>query len=608
MGNDMILPSFTADQFLNTSEPYAWLSQFKDDKFRLQQLLQHMKAQAGAVGVKCFMSLWNSYLESEQKKNGIITDNATSFDGQPMELFCGTYICDDFGVRELDRYGYEQMICRHPIMPTKRLVNIDEGQERLELNYRKGKTWRQIIIEKSVIASSVQILQLAAYGVMVNSENAKQLSTYLLDMEELNYEIIPEQRSVGRLGWVLDHGFSPFVENLIFDGEANFRHMFSAVKSAGNRETWIEAMRKLRAEHTVGRLFLAASFASALVEPCGLLPFFVHAFGGQGTGKTVSLMIAASVWANPKMGEYVMTFNSTDVGQEMIASFLNSMPLCMDELQIQAASGIKDFDKTIYKLTEGIGRVRGAKNGGVRKTATWRNCMLTTGEYPIVNSNSMGGATVRVIEVECVKPVYSDLVGLVSILTENYGFAGREFIEYLQNEENWQTVQYYQKSIYSELLKSDGEAKQAASLSAIITADAIASELFFKDGNQLKVDDVKGIMTRKKDVDANIRALRWVQEFVAINAPKFTTNDFGEYRAEVWGKKDYDHYYIIKSVFDREMQAAGFNSKSFLSWAKRENILQTDKNRRTKNAMVNGAVVPTICLDVSALLAICDSE
>lgn len=606
MANDLIIPEFTADQYLNTSEPYAWLAQYKNDKFKLQQLVQRMKAQAGAVGVRCFMSLWNSYLESEQAKAGKIVDNATAFDGQPIELFCGAYICDDYGIRMVDRFGYEVSICKHPIMPTKRLINIDEGQERLEISYRKGKTWRQIIIEKSVIASATQILQLAAYGVVVNGENAKALSTYLLDLEEENYELIEETRSVGRLGWVLDHGFSPYVDKLTFDGEANFRHIFQSVRSNGDRGKWVDAMKKLRAEKTVGRLFLAASFASAILEPCGLLPFFCHAYGGQGTGKTVSLMIAASVWACPKMGEYILTFNSTDVGQEMVAAFLNSMPLCMDELQIQASSGVKDFDRTIYKLTEGIGRVRGAKNGGIRHTATWRNVMLTTGEYPIINANSMGGATVRVVEVECVEKVYSDLVGMVAVLNENYGFAGREFVEWLQDPANAEVITSVQKSFYRQLLTADGEAKQAASLSAILAADMVATELFFKDGNALTVEDVTAIMTRKKDIDANIRALRWVQEFTVINVNHFEADDYGNYKADVWGKNDSNYRYIIKSVFDREMQNAGFNATSFLSWAKRHDLLLTDKNRRTKNALVNGSVVPTVCVSIDQMQKILD--
>ena len=106
-------------------------------------------------------------------------------------------------------------------------------------------------------------------------------------------------------------------------------------------------MRAVRAEHGFGRLFLAASFASVILEPCGLLPFFLHAWGGTEVGKTVGLMIAASVWASPKIGDYIGTFNSTAVGQEMQAGFLNSLPMCIDELQIQSSEGRKDFDKSI---------------------------------------------------------------------------------------------------------------------------------------------------------------------------------------------------------------------------------------------------------------------
>ena len=190
---------------------------------------------------------------------------------------------------------------RHPIMPLERLVNIESGEERLKLAYKKARVWRSIIVEKSVIASSSSILQLAANGIMVNSENAKALSTYILEMEQLNYDLIPEQKSVGRLGWISDHGFSPYVDDLVFDGETNFKHIFNAVKPEGSRNAWLYAMQDLRKEKSPGRLFLAASFASAILEPCGLLPFFLHAWGGTETGKTVGLMIGASVWACPKM-------------------------------------------------------------------------------------------------------------------------------------------------------------------------------------------------------------------------------------------------------------------------------------------------------------------
>ena len=597
MAEEILIPEYTADDYKRSDAPFAWLYQFRNNKFLLKQLTMQMQEKAGSVGVRGFVALFNAYCEGMAQREGITLERTTEFDGQPLELLCGEYICNESGIFALDRYGYQEMICRHPLLPVSRLINIDSGEERLELAYKKGKVWRYRIIEKSVIASSNKILDLAAFGIMVNSQNAKALSTYILDIEQLNYETIPEQKSVGRLGWVFDHGFSPYVDELTFDGESNFKHTFESVRTSGNREKWIETMKKVRSEKTVGRIFLAASFASAILEPCGLLPFFVHAWGGQGNGKTVSLMIAASVWANPKMGEYITTFNSTDVGQEMMASFLNSLPLCMDELQIQAASGIRDFDKTIYKLTEGIGKTRGAKTGGIRKVSTWKNCILTTGEYPIINSNSMGGATVRVIEFECAEKVFSDLVGLCAILNENYGFAGREFVEYLQAEGNADKVNAIQKDFYRELLKTDSADKQAASASAILAADQIATELFFHDDNALTVKDMTQIMTKKEEVNVNVRTLEFVHELVGRNPMHFKSNDYGEYKTEVWGKIDDDRVYIIKSVFDRELKIEGYNSSSFLAWAKREKLIECDKDgRRTKKAVVAGATVNTVCI------------
>ena len=591
-----IIPEFTAEEYYNSSEPYKWLYQYKDDKFLMKQLLQKMKAKAGSVGVKCFVALFNAYCETVASKSGISLDNSTQFEGQPLELFSGQYKCDEAGVYFMDKFGYEVNVCRHPIMPIQRLCNADTGVERLEIAYKKGRNWRTVIVEKSVIASSSSILQLAAYGILVNSENAKALSTYILEIENLNFDVIPEQKSIGRLGWISKKHFSPYVEELVFDGESNFRNMFNAINSCGSRAAWLYAMQDLRKEKSPGRLFLAASFASVILEPCGLLPFFLHAWGGTETGKTVGLMIAASVWASPRLGDFILTFNSTSVGQEMTASFLNSLPMCIDELQIQSSAGVRDFDRIIYQLTEGVGRTRGAKTGGLQKMNTWRNCIITNGEHPISNANSGGGAVNRVIEFECDEKVYSDLVGICAVIQSNYGFAGREFVEYLQTDGAFDRVNALQKEYYRELLKSDSTDKQAASASAILAADHIATELIFKDGNNLTVADLEKIMTKKKEVNVNYRALEFVYELVERNPNRFRPNDFGEYQGEVWGKSEENCIYIIKSVFDREMGNGGFNSTAFLAWAKRNDIIITDNGKRTKKARITGSATNCVCI------------
>lgn len=598
MANELTIPEYTAEDY-DTSKPYEWLYSHRQDKFMLKQLTQKMKAQAGNVGVKGFIGLFNAYCESQAARQGVSLERSTEFDNQPVELMCGEYICNEkIGVAITDKFGYIETICRHAIMPVRRLINIDSGEERLEIAYKKGRTWRTLIAEKTVIASSSQILQLAAYGIIVNSDNAKALSTYLLAMEEMNYDTIPEQKSAGRLGWIGEHGFSPYVEHIVFDGDSKYKDIFESIQPHGSMRKWIDAVKKIRAEKTPARIYIAASFASAILEPCGLLPFFVHAWGGQGNGKTVAMMIGASVWASPVMGDYVKTFDATDVGQEKVAAFLNSLPLCLDELQIQSAAGVKDFDKMIYKLTEGVGRIRGAKNGGIQQMAKWKNCMLTSGEDPIINPNSMGGATARVIEFEFSEKAYSDLLGILEIINQNYGHAGRPFVEYLQSDGAEDRVREIQKTYYRELLQCDGVDKQAASASAILAADQIATELFFQDGNALTVNDLSAVLTKRKDVDVNARALEYIYEMVSRNQIHFKPDDAGMYKAEVWGKVDDSYIYIIKSAFDQQMALGGYNGTSFLSWAARREILKSGKGRRLLNVRFGASVLGTVCLKI----------
>ena len=280
----------------------------------------------------------------------------------------------------------------------------------------------------------------------------------------------------------------------------------------------------------------------------------------------------------------------------MMASFLNSLPMCVDELQIQSSAGIKDFDKIIYQLTEGVGRTRGAKTGGLQKVNTWKNCIITNGEHPISNANSGGGAVNRIIEFECSEKVFSDLVGICAIINENYGFAGCEFVEALQFPGAFDSLNQIQKDYYRELLKSDSTDKQAASASAILAADQIATELIFKDGNNLTVEHMVKIMTKKEEVNVNSRAYDFIMELAARNIGHFRQDEVGKYQGECWGKIEDNCIYIIKSVFDREMSMQGFNSTAFLSWAKRMGHLLTDGERRTKNCRICGNVVNCICI------------
>lgn len=559
------------------------------------QLCSQIKAKANAQGVKNFMALWKAYLETVTRQQGISLDNSTAFDGQPIELLCGEYTCDDQCVSVIDRFGFEIVVCSHPIMPIQRLVNIDTDEVKIELAFKRGNIWRTLIFDKKTLASSQQIISLASYGIAVDSENSRDLVKYLTTIETLNYEKLGEISSVGRLGWIRHNDFSPYVENVRFDGDLQFKAMFGAVKPTGSYEEWLALVKEIRKSGTVARIALAASFASALVEPCNSLPFIVHLWGGTEAGKTVGLMLAASVWANPSLGEYIRTFNTTSVGLELYAGFCNSLPLCLDELQIVKNRG--SFDDLIYMLTEGIGRGRGAKAGGLQRLQTWRNCTITTGEMPISTGVSGGGAVNRVVEVDCKdEKLFDDPRHVVDVLRKNYGFAGKLFIENLQRE-GWREFAIdAQKQFYAQLIEGESTEKQAMAGSLILAADYLIDIWLFEDGITIKASDLKQYLTDKATVDQNQRAYEWLLDFIASNPARFAPSANGDYTGECWGATDEHRAYINKSIFDAKMNEAGFNPVSFLSWARRRQLVECDKGHNTKLKRIIKTNNPVRCI------------
>lgn len=593
------IPEYTKSDYLTTTAPFEFLGSI-NDKFELKQILGVMSEQAKSVGVRNLTALFKAYMESATGKVVSAADNTTDFTGQELELSCGSWTASDMGVYGLDKFGFDVTACYHPIMPVQRLVNIDTGIHKVKIAFSLGKRWNTVIEDRSIISDARSAIGLSKYGVMVNSETSKHLVKYMADVEQLNYDTIPEVASVGRLGWIEDYGFSPYVDGLVFDGEEQFRNRFESIREKGSYEKWLSCVKSVRSGKTPGnviaRIVLAASFASVLVKPCNCLPFFVHLWGGSETGKTVSLLLAASVWANPEVGTYIQTFNSTSVGKEMGAAFCNSLPLIIDELQM-VKDKRKDFDQMIYELSEGVGRSRGSKNGGLQKTTTWRNCIITTGEFPIISANSGAGAINRTIEVDCHEQhLFDDPKGTSVLLYENYGFAGRRFIEELMKPGAEDRVKTLQDAWQAAIKTSDTMDKQTASAALILTADELIEEWIFQDGIRLEPSDITKYLVSKETVNQNGRALDYLYDTIASNQKKFSPHE-QNYSDEIWGDMDDTYVYIIKSKFDQLLSNEGYNSSAFIGWAKNKGLLSISSDGRpTKAKRINGNVARCVWL------------
>lgn len=589
---------YTEDDFLYTTLPYEELREYADNPFVHQRMIEAMARYAAGVGFKQLKKFYKAYLTGlKQSSSGgtvYVGGNPTCFDGQPMELNAGDWEADDGGIRR-NFGGVDCVACPHPVMPVERLVNIDTGEEKLRLAFRKGTIWRRHIVEKKVLASANKVTELAGIGIAVNSETARNFVRYIGDLENLNYDIIPERKSIGRFGYIAGEGFSPYVDGLIFDGDANFAAMFKTVHERGSFDKWKQMAAEVRAMSVTAKIVLAASFASPLLQPLGCLPFFVHLWGvDSGTGKTVALMVAASVWGDPSVGSYVKTFDGTAVGMEKTAAFLNNLPLCLDELQLaKDAKGKTNFD--VYRLAQGVGRTRGNRSGGVDRTPTWQNCILSTGESPLTGQASGAGAVNRVIDIECKanSVVITDGMRVSGAVKRNFGHAGKAFVEklYAAGDDVPQEIHNRYQVLFKTLAAQDTTEKQAMAAAAIVLGDELACRWIFGGTEQpVTMEQISEFLTSRAAVSAGERAYKYLCDWVSQNSNKLTgKTDNGD----VLGTLDGCRAYIIRSVFERVLQDAGYSMKATISWLKQAGLIETRAKNNTKARRING--VPTEC-------------
>lgn len=579
----------------STPGPYKELYELASLPFVHATALEEMADYAAKLGFKGFKRMYRAYVASESaQRNTVYVDNVTTFDRQPFELNAGSWDANDTGVTRKGGLGIETA-CPHPIMPVMRLVNIDTGEEKVVVGFRKGPRWRTTIVDRVVLASANKVTDLARFGISITSQTAKSFVQYMADMETLNYDSIPESKSIGRFGYIKGEGFSPFVDGLIFDGDASFSAMFQTVRAQGSEQKWLDLAAEVRAMSLTARIILASSFASVLLEPLNCLPFFVHLWGvDSGTGKTVALMVAASVWGDPAVGSYVKTFDGTVVGMEKTAAFLNNLPLCLDELQLAKDSkGRTQFD--VYKLAQGVGRTRGNRSGGVDLTPTWRNCIITTGESPLTGQASGAGAVNRVIDIECrsAQAVIKDGMRVSGIVKRNFGFAGRRFVELLYQDGMIDQVTERYQQLFRALSDRDTTEKQAMAAAAIICADELACDWIFGGQEKpLTIDQISEFLASKAAVSAGDRGYKFLCDWVTQNSNRLCTRSE---TVEVLGALDEinGRAYIIRSVFESILQDAGYSTAAMISYLKQEHLIETRGRNNTKGKRING--IPTEC-------------
>ena len=590
-------------RYFESGEAFRYIGQIKD-KFQQAMEERRLGTAAKAVGFTGFYKIVQAYKKanSEQSMKIIDMDNVSAFDVQPFELNTKTWHADETGIW---RYGRGEPVyaCTHPIMPVRLLRGVDTRQMKVELYFRFSnntkREWESIIVEMKDIASANNIVnRLSSVGISVTSgERANALVDYLRDMIDANRDVIPEVKSVSRMGWN-EEGFSPYTSGLLFDGADRFRKVYNAISQVGSMDAWMAEALEARTYSLVARIVLAASFASVLVEPLGCLPFFVHLWGLEsGSGKTVTQMLAAAVWANPTVGNpFFPTFKGTDVGFELLAGFLHSLPLFLDDLQLKKDSKGKVIF-SVYDLASGAGKLRANKELGLNYTPEWKNCFITSGETPIVNETDGAGALNRVIEIECMadQNAIRDGHRTANVLKENYGWAGKVFIEKLSEDGAVDHAKALYDDFFKACMDNDTTSKQAMAAAVVLVADKLATDWIFHDGRALTVAEIGRFLKERSAVSLVARGYDILCDWISENVNKFQPEkEIGECYGMIETGADHNTAYINRTAFNRFCAENELPPKGLLSHLRSQNLIETGERGYTKTKRIRG--VNTNCV------------
>ena len=558
---------------------------------------------------------WDEWYESvNQEKsiqvigNPIKGDNMTAFSGCPVSLRCGSWIASDDGIK-----GYwglknvEVIACPHPIIPIRRIVNSESGTEQIELLYKVAGVWKKCVTNRYVISDHKSIVKLSDRGISVTSLTANYLIQYLNDVLVLNSynpdseALIPEIPATSKLGFSPDgNSFFPYFSNMEFDGDPEYRSIYEAYSNhKGDPITWKDHIKQLRSIHhkadgevdhignLITRIVIDASFASPILNKLDMLSFILHIWSTEsGNGKTVALMAAQSVWGHP---DKYLSWNSTKNALERYASFLNNLPLVLDEYQLGKQN--KDKAENIYQLAEGQSKSR-AKPYSLEKKSYWRLCAISSGETPINTEYDGAGSLNRVLEIEIPPNCYliQDGHKTAEILRKNYGFAGEEWIDLILNKHPEiidEEIRSAYDAFYPELTKQGFTDKQAMIGSVLIGVDIALQNHIFHEEEMILPDDIAFCLKKKSDVDINERAVRYIYDWLAINTMKFIpSSGIDPSGYEVYGEKTTYSYKVIKTVFDDACEKGRFSANATAKHLKRKGLLRCTRNSVSQTGKV----------------------
>lgn len=381
-------------------------------------------------------------------------------------------------------------------------------------------------------------------GFIFTEENSKQFYRYFERVISNNSLKMDVEFVASKNGWKKGNGVfivgeSAYTKTDIHNVLAYNNESAENYNQAGTLEAWTEGIKPLL-DYDIARFQCYAAMAATILKPLGVGSFIVDNFAESGTSKTVRCYAAMSMLGNP----HGLKINalSTNTGLEKLAEFNTDLPLFIDE-----TSDNKYFKDFVYMLSNGKGKTRGTKEGGLRQGGSWSTVVLTTGERPIINDKAFSGQQVRVLEIHDTITDYipETIQAVEETIKNNYGHIAELYFNKVF--ENLDTLKATYNRHYDRFPKTNsnlGE-RSKAFFAAIATAGELLESVFNEIGIPTKNpfdicnEYFNKLVVENPTVHYSLRALETAYQWAIRNRAFFDdssiTGETKEIRHEIYG-------------------------------------------------------------------------
>jgi len=585
--------------------------------------LQRFFNSVEAVGVRGFKSELRKALTETRKKNRLPIQRELStvddcFPDKNLPVEVGELVIPpkwEIGMDGLfqwvfDKYAGERIktqVTFTPVLITKRLIDVNNDSEKLEIVFFRDGRWRTVIDNRNTFAEPRKFINLTNCGFSVNTGNAAQIIKFLQDFEAANLNI-PMVRATGRFGW---HGDNFVLGNSVYSkdeaapiifhsNDADVNATAGAIRQKGTLGTWVNAIKKATAGRPRLMFLVAAGFAGPLLKILEIDSFIIDVSGRSSQGKTSAVQLVASAYgyAGKKEADSLLrAFDATIFGIENLCFAFNDCLLVLDDSL--ASLEEKMLKKIIYVITNGSAKTRGNINLGNRIIKRWSLVTLTTGEGNLVDVSTWGGTRGRILTLQdvwggtCAETVFETVETILS----NFGHAGPAFIEWLlKGKSDWgKLVMKFKELRKTLILKCPGNevaGRRAAYFAAVVLAAVLIDNLFnfgwgllkgFQDG---KLPEIFGnifdeVVMKGSDLSTGMMGLSIIKDFLLSNKNSFEIDDVSERPlGKIFGRwVSGDFIGVYKSLLYEELRRHGFNPEAVVNELKDRGILE-EKSKR----------------------------